>query len=153
MLTRRGDKTSAPRSPRVESGSPLSTGKVETVVGVLDSRNRQGEVADRANGHVVLKNFDLDYPGEQQGKVVCIQATGNVATVVYQMTKSDSVAGNPGDYRKLRLEDNGNPSGGQPVDRIQSSGVASPVPLDCETPILARGGVITSGNIRVVDGD
>jgi hypothetical protein len=104
-----------------------------------------------ASGHVVLKNMNDPTRGETQGHVTCIESVGNVATIVYQIDKADSEVGSVGQFRKLRLTDNGNPVKGQPVDRIQGS-PATDAPQTCDEPLPQSGGELMHGNLRVVDG-
>ena len=102
-----------------------------------------------ANGHVVLKNTGAT-PGEMQGHVTCINVVGNRATIVFQVDKATGNVATVGQYRKLQIEDNGNPAGGQGVDRINGN-QGTDAPQTCDTPI-ADGGVVQKGNLTVTDG-
>ena len=108
--------------------------------------------SDGASGHVNLKNSEDPTRGETKGKVVCVNSVGNVATVVYLVKKAESEVATEGQYRKLRLEDNGTPpKKGPPVDRIQGS-PGTDAPQTCDQPLAARGGILRKGDITVVDG-
>ena len=110
----------------------------------------QGPDGD-AKGHVVLKNKQDATRGETQGHVTCVEAVGNVATIVYQVDKSDGNVAEVGQYRKVRVEDNGEPRKGQPVDTIRG-GPVTDAPQDCSPIDPPFAGVIMRGNLRVVDG-
>ena len=106
-----------------------------------------GPNGEDPDGHVSVQSIDPnDKDTKFQGNVVCFQVDGKRAVLVYQITQS-TPAERQGLYGIIWVEDNGEPVGGQPVDKINTNGYF-PTPPPC---VIAPGVVNFEGNITVRD--
>ena len=116
----------------------------------------------RPSGHVRAKG-DPDGEGPMEpfaleGEVTCLRAEGNRAAIKYRFKHAEGSA-EPfeGGGAQIFLEDNGDPRGGQPVDRAtfdppQPAGVYDLAADECDDPGTRAGyDGIESGNFRVHD--
>jgi hypothetical protein len=90
-----------------------------------------------------------------QGKVTCVRAEGNLATVGITITKVDGPGNDPnvqvGRGEIIRIADGGNPSNGSPPqDAISGGGFVATGPTVCPPPVQPNVPYV-SGNVQVND--
>jgi hypothetical protein len=87
------------------------------------------------------------------GKVTCVRAEGNLATVGIVITKvDDDPHAEVGDGQVIRIVDNGNPADGGPKDAISGGAFTSSPPKTCPKPVKVKVPYV-SGNVLVKDAD
>jgi hypothetical protein len=133
----------------------VTGGGISDIGTSLGFNAHSGPLGEDPRGHVTLKNKGLeDAVSDRKGKVVCLRVQGNRAIVGFEDQDAD---GNPV-YREIFAEDNGEPRGGQPVDRLAGigprAGFQTPPPPQCRAnfPAAGFGLVLQHGNINVSDG-
>lgn len=108
-------------------------------------------------GHVEVQGTLFTTTFNDGGPIVCIRVVGNRAVVVWQQRQSLVVPEQPDvvrPYGAVFIEDNGDPIGGQPVDRMADFAVQTiNVHFFCESDLVGffLAFPIASGNF-VVDG-
>ena len=113
--------------------------------------------ADAFTGHVRAKG-DLAGEFTLEGEVTCLRVEGNRAALKYRFKHATgSAALLEGGGIQIFIEDNGDPSGGQPVDRNafdppQPAGVFDATATQCDDPTLRPDyDPVDSGNYSVND--
>ena len=91
--------------------------------------NGRGE-GPLAQGYVRGSGVYLDY-FEVEGPITCMRVEGNVASVKYRFKRTSGPGAPPQDGGvQVYIEDNGKPTGGQPVDRVASEPPQPPGAFD-----------------------
>ncbi len=95
-------------------------------------------------GHATLTNAG----SQRKGAVTCLRVAGNTAVFGIE----DTTTAGETVYRQFYVRDNGEPTGGQPVDELTEVGSATATPQPCADPTTISGGLILrAGNIQVRD--
>ena len=125
----------------------------------LDVAAHSGPTGLDPRGNVHAKGT-IGFPGtefEVQGPVTCLRVDGNRAAIKYRFkTATGSAAPFQGGGVEVFVEDNGEPRGGQPVDRNafrlpQTAADFNPTASQCDDPNTALYDTVTSGNYTVKD--
>jgi hypothetical protein len=107
-----------------------------------------------ARGKFEFHDTESGPPTERfDAEVKCLRVSGNLATVVGQITKARPNSALEGRYVIVRLEDNGPPRGGQSRDEIRNlilganaQEPACPPPADIEDRGLSNGNILIKDN-------
>ena len=118
-----------------------------------------GPAGEDPTGYVSARsrpNGGFPLPFRFGGEVTCLRVEGNRATIKYRFDRADSPLLVGGGI-EIRVEDNGEPRGGQPVDRAAANAPLPPPlfeasgPGVCGDPNVGAYTVIDSGNFVVRD--
>lgn len=138
-LTTRSTSTAA-SPPR-----DFTTGGGITSIGTSMGYSAHQSPTGGATGHATFKNKEID--SIRQGPVVCITAVGKRA---FFTIRNQQQATAPGALVSFVVEDNGEPTNGEPVDEIRQSNPPNPNCPPSRTA-LDPGLKLTRGNITVND--